>query len=185
MKSTHFNINIISISICCLCIFSSCLDDPGIALPEQTFGLAPKYISAAAEIIAESLEPREFVNLGKIVTVGNSIFILEIFEGIHVIDNTNPNSPTGIAFWSIPGAIDFTISDDILFVGNSRDLIVIEIIDVNNLSIVSIEENKLSSFEASQFAPPDYFGFFECVDSSKGIVVGWKEAELNSPQCWR
>ena len=33
--------------------------------------------------------------------------------------------------------------------------------------------------------PVDYHGYFECVDSSRGKVIGWKESILDNPQCRR
>ena len=33
--------------------------------------------------------------------------------------------------------------------------------------------------------PEGYSGFFECVDPTKGTVIGWSEKILLEPQCWR
>ena len=30
-----------------------------------------------------------------------------------------------------------------------------------------------------------YNGFFECANEAEGVVIGWEEATLNNPKCWR
>jgi len=39
--------------------------------------------------------------------------------------------------------------------------------------------------DGSGMFPAGYSGYFECVDSEKGVVIGWEEATLSNPECWR
>jgi hypothetical protein len=43
-------------------------------------------------------EAREFENPGKIYIYGSSIYIVDLFRGIHIIDNQDPLIPTKLVF---------------------------------------------------------------------------------------
>lgn len=66
-------------------------------------------------------------NPGKIYFYNNFIFINELREGIHVIDNSDPRSPQNIAFLAIPGNVDLAVKDNVLYADNYMDLLAIDI----------------------------------------------------------
>jgi hypothetical protein len=70
---------------------------------------------------------RALQNPGKIYFYNDYIFINELREGIHVIDNSNPRSPQNIAFLAIPGNVDVAVKDNILYADNYMDLLAIDI----------------------------------------------------------
>lgn len=69
--------------------------------------------------------PESIVDAGKIYLMDNLIFINEKYRGIHVIDNSNPEDPTNIAFINIDGCIDMAMKDNILYADNAVDLIAV------------------------------------------------------------
>lgn len=73
--------------------------------------------------------PRSLVRPGKIYVKGNYLFINEIKEGIHVIDNSNPASPKFVSFINIPGNGDIAVRDNILFADSYSDLVSLDIKD--------------------------------------------------------
>ena len=60
----------------------------------------------------QTLEPRLMCHPGAIYARGRYLFVGELDEGFHVIDNSDPEAPTPVAFWQVPG------SSQISFVGN-------------------------------------------------------------------
>ncbi|MDP4213559.1 MAG: hypothetical protein Q8926_13110 [Bacteroidota bacterium] len=65
---------------------------------------------------------------GKIVVYKNYIFLNEESKGVHVVDNTNPALPKNISFINIPGNIDISVKDDILYADEAYgDLVAIDI----------------------------------------------------------
>lgn len=60
---------------------------------------------------------------GKIFVRGNDIYVNEPYQGIHIIDNTDPTNPKAKAFLSVPGNVDMAMKDDILFIDNYDDLV--------------------------------------------------------------
>jgi hypothetical protein len=66
---------------------------------------------------------------GKIYFYNNYIFINELREGIHIIDNTEPSSPQNMGFIEIKGNVDIAVKDNILYADNFMDLLAIDITD--------------------------------------------------------
>jgi len=147
-------------------------------------GMKPIYIDKASVGTAESEPAREFDNLGKIVTSGPYIYITEVGAGIHVLDNTDPTNPQTVHFWSIPGNKNFTIKDDILYADNSYDLLTVDIAKPDQIKLLHRSKDFYGIDPENNF-PAGYFGFFECVDRSKGAVIDWEEVVLMNPKCRR
>lgn len=165
-------------------LLCSCTDEdvnPGKDL--NITGLKPVYITFDSTII-RSEAPRDFDMLGNVVTLDDFILIIEELVGIHVIDNSNPSNPVTIQFWNIPGISEFTISDKTLYATFGADLVLIDITDLYDIDFVGYIEDFFSESEDMPW-PDNYFGPFECVDGSLGIPIGWVNAELNNPKCWR
>lgn len=161
---------------------SSCFED---LAPADQEGLAPIYTDPFDYSLIKGEGPRESVNLGKVVLVGDLIYVNERLTGIHVIDNSDPSNPVKIAFIAVPGNNDFTVDGNFLYAGNGVNLLVIDISDLMNVRVTESFANFYLNEEFGLgLAPPDYSGVFECVDLSKGAVVGWEQKMLVSPRCY-
>lgn len=64
---------------------------------------------------------------GKIYFKDNYIFINEIKEGIHIINNADPSNPQNIGFIKIPGNVDMAVYGNILYADSYMDLVSIDI----------------------------------------------------------
>ena len=82
-------------------------------------------------------EPRSIKDAGKIYLKDHLIFINEKYKGIHVIDNSNPETPVNIAFIKVDGCIDIAIKEDILYADNAVDLIALKLNEnINSIEVV-------------------------------------------------
>jgi hypothetical protein len=163
---------------------SSCFNEeinPG--ANRTVIGMKPEY-AQFNEAYYFSTEPRFIEELGNLVLFRQYILVAEEFQGIHVIDNSDPTNPLPVAFWHLPGVSSFAISGDILFLPLGRKLMAIDISDINMISILSVTDNIFNSFTGNDF-PSNYSGSFQCAQIDSGAVVRWVEAELFSPDCWR
>ncbi|HLN52317.1 MAG TPA: hypothetical protein VK212_01330 [Lentimicrobium sp.] len=115
--------------------------------------------------------PQTLVNPGKIYFKDNFIFINEIEQGIHVIDNTNPASPVILNFINIPGNVDMAVKGNILYADSYIDLVAIDISDPANPVEVDRIENAFPNV-----LPPmeDYSYPVYGLDFNKGVVIGWE-----------
>ncbi|MCL1821908.1 MAG: hypothetical protein FWG22_03700 [Prolixibacteraceae bacterium] len=87
---------------------------------------------------------RDIKNPGKIYIKGDTIFINEKYRGIHVIDNSNPETPDNIAFIQVDGCIDMAMKEDILYADNAVDLIALSI--NNNFTSVEVKSRAKNVF---------------------------------------
>jgi hypothetical protein len=163
---------------------SACLDEASEDTEDVVVeGLRPVYAPADTwrDISAEPARP--VARLGKIYYKHPYIFVNELYDGIHIFDNTNPLQPVRIKFIQIKGNEDIAIKDSLLYANNATDLVVLDISDLDNIRTVG---RKADVYGDGQFLYPNTFqGFFECVEPSKGKVIGWEKATLLNPKCWR
>ena len=158
-------------------------NDNSLQVPEEIQGLKPIY--AAGDWASVTVLPPQPINkLGKIYYKGDILFVNEVFQGVHVIDNSDPSQPTFLAFIQIPGNKDIAMKGNILYADNVRDLIAIDLSDLNNPQVTSRVKDVYSANNSINY-PENYWGYFECVDPAQGIVVGWENTLLTRPECWR
>ncbi len=80
-------------------------------------------------------------NTGKLNVYGNYIFLNEINEGIHIIDNSNPASPQNIAFIAIPNNMDLAVKGRYLYADSYSDIVVFDISQPTNVRAVKFLNN--------------------------------------------
>lgn len=151
--------------------------------PEEIQGLRPVYASGDWTAITV-LPPQPIEELGKIYYKDDILFVNEKYKGVHVIDNKNPEQPTFLKFIQIPGNRDIAIKGSILYADNVKDLVAINLSDLDNLQVTSRVKDVYSAEDFLDY-PENYWGYFECVDPAKGIVLAWENAMLQNPECWR
>jgi len=111
---------------------------------------------------------------GKICLYGDYIFINEVNEGIHVIDNSNPSSPRALTFITIMGNVDMAAKDGILYADNLVDLLLFDISDPSKPTLKSRLEGM---FEGALPAPKNEYPVSK-VDTNGKVVVGWEQKKV-------
>jgi hypothetical protein len=111
----------------------------------------------------EIAEPRELRDPGKIYFYQNYVLINEQYEGIHIIDNSDPANPTPVSFVTIPGNIDLAVRGDILYADSYIDLLSIDISNPRSPQFLSRSESVFPSL-----------GF----DPSRGHIVRYERTEV-------
>ena len=114
--------------------------------------------------------PQQMVNPGKIYFKDNLLYINELNEGVHVVDNTDPASPQIIAFIEIPGNYDIAIRNNVLFADSYIDLVALDISNPNN----PVELDRIENAFPNVLPPMDEVLPIFDLDFTKGVVVGWK-----------
>ncbi|MEQ9304416.1 MAG: hypothetical protein RJQ14_10930, partial [Marinoscillum sp.] len=87
---------------------------------------------------------RSIVDPGKIFVYNNLILVGEEGHGIHIIDNSDPGSPTPLSFINIPGNREYFVQDGFLYAESIYDMLKIDIHDISNPSIVKRLKNAFS-----------------------------------------
>lgn len=146
-------------------------------------GMSPVYISSTDFTRVYRTDTLPFNDLGNIVLAGKFLFINEKYEGIHVIDNSDPFKPRKVHFWKIPGNLEFIINGKTLYADNSVHLLVIDITDFNNIKVVNFIKDLYINSPLKEPRPVGYKGMFSCVDKKNGIHIGWEKKLLVNPLC--
>lgn len=119
---------------------------------------------------------------GKIYYWNSFLFVNEVNKGIHIIDNSDPSKPVFKKFVNIPGNVDISIKDGILYADSYIDLVALDITNIDNI----VEVSRLDSiFPYTLPAVTSDYPIGE-VDQKKGVVVGYRqefvEQELYKPE---
>ncbi len=146
-------------------------------------GLRPVYITAEIADSVMSLPPQPIDQLGKIYYKDNLLYVGERGQGVHILDNTNPEDPVRMGFIQIPGNKDIVIKGNLMYADNYTDLLTIDISDMNDVKEINRVENV---YPPNSHAYPDFYtGYFECYDPAQGLVMRWETATLTNPACKR
>jgi hypothetical protein len=108
---------------------------------------------------------------GKIYVVENYLFYIAQESGVHVFDNTNPAAPKNIAFINLDGVHDISVKGNYLYADNFIDLLVFDITDIENITLVRTIENSIVFYPNY----PEEAEFYDYTVSPTGdeIVTGF------------
>lgn len=145
-------------------IFNACIKADECSVKRTFTEFTPIY-RTAAEIRGEvkATAPRDLKNPGKIYSYGKYLFINELKEGFHIIDNSNPAAPRKVSFVQVLGNVDMAVKEDILYADNYTDLLAINIKDVEK----PILETRLQGVYQNQFS----------FDQARGFLVEWQPTQ--------
>ena len=118
------------------------------------------------------IDPIPVRESGKIYTYENYIFVNDKYKGVHVIDNTDPTSPRKVAFIKIAGNVDISVKNNYLYADSITDLIVLDISDLDNITIVNRLENVLRDNVIWPLEADIYD--YENWDYENEILIGWE-----------
>lgn len=160
-------------------IFNSCRKPDNKQMKE---GYTPIYLSKHDAYDISFKAPQPVENPGKIYIKDSSIYLVEKDEGIHVINNSNPQSPEITGFLKIPGIKNISIKTHVLYAENFTDIVAVDISDIKSPRIAKRikDVNPVKNIMA-----PEEDGWFECADTTKGYVIGWRKQTINNPKCYK
>ncbi|MDC6351251.1 hypothetical protein PP178_06765 [Zeaxanthinibacter sp. PT1] len=162
---------LIPLFIAALFILMSCNDSEG----EYRDFLVAKPVTMSLDEFNASvtvMPPKSLEQSGKIYAYQNFIFVNEKFKGIHVIDNTVPEQPQKIGFINIPGNVDISVKGDFLYADSVNDLLVLDISQMADITLVKRLENVLND---NVIWPADAEIFeYDQYDPSTEVLLGWE-----------
>jgi hypothetical protein len=128
----------------------------------------------ALESSVAALPPQAMHNPGKIYLRGSYVFVNEKFEGIHVIDNTNPAQPRPVSFLRIPGNVDLAVRGNLLYADNGPDLVTLDISDPAHVQPTGRVRDAFR-----ELPMPEWSSLEEAYQPANrpagSVVVGWRK----------
>lgn len=124
----------------------------------------------------KNISVQDLKNPGKIYFKGDTLYLVEKFEGIHVIDDSDPSNPTFISFITVPGIVDIAIKGQTLFADNAVDLVSINIKNLDELNVLSRVKSIFPELTPpNNFYIPDVYRKHRRPKNT--IIVNWKKRE--------
>jgi len=142
-------------------------------------GKKPVYLPLSELDDITNQAPQAIINSGPIYLIGDYFFMIEDKRGLHVFDVSDDQQEEALTFIQVPAITDFTIDGNYLYADSWMDIVTIEISDIYNIQFISRQLNVIDPI----LYPALYNGWFECVDLSRGAIVGWEETELVAALC--
>ena len=131
---------------------------------------------------AKYVSAKSLTNPGKIFYYKGYLLINEMHQGIHVIDNSNPEAPVNLGFIEVPGNLDMAVNQDILYVDSYLDLVAIDITNPQAPAEVSRSTDVFQSFYSFddqlgylvEYVPTEVRRTIDCNDFNWGRPVFWE-----------
>lgn len=161
--------------------FSSCLEDKCEAT--RTFIEYEAIFAKPEEFRVANIdyfESRLLEFPGKIYYYDNTLIINEKYEGVHLYDNTNPSSPSYIGFISIPGNLDVSIKNDIMYADNYVDLLTIDVSDFKNPKLLDRQEEVFNLYDI--WDERGYFIYTK--ETERSIEISCDDPNFNNQWFW-
>lgn len=166
-------------------LLTSCFTEEPTEFPVgEVSGYRPIY-ETEVDMSIEFGANRNIQNPGQIYVLNGLLLLNDIGQGIHVIDNTDPNRPTKLGFLQVAGSENMAIKDGVMYINQYNELVAIDISDLNNIEVISRNLITFENVLVSQNVPPQSGFYFECPDPTKGTVVGWEITTIENPECFR
>lgn len=119
---------------------------------------------------------------GKIYSIDHWLLVVEKYRGIHIFDASDKQNPIRKAYLPIPGALDLTIKDGILYSSAFSDLVTLDLnllLQSEGLDVSMARQKDVFAYPARQQFYPSYPEFYytnysERVSEDEGVVIGYK-----------
>lgn len=115
--------------------------------------------------------PQPIRNRGKLLIVGDHLFLSEPGEGVHVFDNTDAKHPRALMFIQIPGNIDIAVRDGRLYADSFVDLLVFELDLQKRTARLSERLKDQFDYDPYQTLTSDSEVLVDSVDRKRGVVI--------------
>jgi hypothetical protein len=126
--------------------------------------------------VTVSDEQKEISDYGKICFYEGYLYISEREQGIHILDNRNPEDPKLIGFIELIGNADLSVRNDLLYADSYVDLVWF---DVSNPAQPELKGRLENVFPMALPSIDNGYGyeFTELYDGNKHVIVGWELKE--------
>ncbi|MDB5121384.1 MAG: hypothetical protein JWN56_2602 [Sphingobacteriales bacterium] len=117
---------------------------------------------------------------GKIYVYNDYLFINEVGQGIHVVDNKNPSYPRIINFIKIPGNMDLAVNSNFLYADSYVDLLTFDISDPLTIKLQKRNNDVFPGYYVDQ-AKETIVTYKDTVVTVSSENEGWMEDRAGSP----
>jgi len=138
----------------------------------------PKYMSLdALRASVEITLPTSIIESGKIYAYNNLVLVNDIDNGIHIIDNSDPQNPVKIAFIKIVANKDMEVKGNYLYADSLMDLLVFDLSNMGNIQEVARLKNVFPGYVMMPLVDNLVVDYGDNNYGTDDIIVGWNIVE--------
>ncbi len=84
---------------------------------------------------------QKITNPQKFILYNSYMLVQDVYSGVHIIDISNISKPFNVGFIPAGNARDFAMKDNMLYLDCNRDLVTLNLSDINNIKVEGIVSN--------------------------------------------
>lgn len=107
---------------------------------------------------------------GKIYVYGDKIFVNEKYQGVHIIDNSNPANPVQTGYIVVPGCLDMAVKGNIIYLDNAVDFVAFD------MNTHKVTERIVGYFP--EHVDPNGMSYYKSKLPKDMILVGWRNNSI-------
>lgn len=113
---------------------------------------------------------------GKACRYGSYLLINERYEGLHLIDNRDPEHPQPVGFLRIPGSLSAVVRGSVLYADNAVDLVTIDLGTPGSAQVISRVRGVFPELPLPEEGVVEA-GYRPENRPADAIVVGWQKVQ--------
>lgn len=145
----------------------------------NTRGKFPIYATSASQLTITNLGMQRIREKGMDTLRADTLWRMEYLRGVHVLDMKDSMNTEYVTFIQVPSISHFELDGNDMIAASWRDIVLIDISDVKN---VQVKNRELDVIEPPRY-PPNYLGYFQCLDDNGDVLIGWKDTLLFDVRC--
>jgi len=148
----------------------------------KIYGWKPVFEASANYKTISATTPQSTINAGKIYVYNKYILQVETGEGIHIIDNTNPDNPVKKGFIKSKCAAEVEMKDGYIYTNNFNDLVTLQYnFSTNTVQEVGRVANTFQRLEDNYtLIQPPGSGNYLCNYPKDSVVKSWSKDSINA-----
>lgn len=120
------------------------------------------------------LDPKPIIQGGKIATINNYILLVDIYKGVHIIDNSDVYNPKAVKYLVIPGVKDIAMKNGIVYANSSTDLIAFDITDINHSKVIDRRKDFFKEPLPPDISEGERFALTVDRPNDTSIILAWE-----------
>ncbi|MEN8251322.1 MAG: hypothetical protein ABFS32_20490 [Bacteroidota bacterium] len=138
-------LGIVAAMIVVLLTFTGCTDTCQTTTTYISYEPVLESMSALRNDV-DILPPQPRALQGKIYIYGDYLLLGDPGKGIHIFNNSDQTNPDAVSFLNIPGNVDMAVRDGRLYADSYVDMVVFDMRDINNITLVNRVENAFPNY---------------------------------------
>jgi hypothetical protein len=130
------------------------------------------------------VEPQPVEATGKIYFKDGFMYVNEPGNGIHIINNRNPENPFPVKFLKIPGNFDLAIKGNTLYADSFVDLVAFDISDISNIREVNRLEGIFQNYQVMGYTMDVNCCVITRFEQKKQVYINETDCSGSNIQPW-